>query len=66
MAVHWQEVVDGPWQMGFAPPPSVTALAITQTLKAYCLSEGSIQEWDIDGPNPTFWTLANNVTTAKR
>ncbi|ROW07302.1 hypothetical protein VMCG_03691 [Cytospora schulzeri] len=66
VTVHWQEIVDGPWKMGFAPPTNVTALAITHALKAYCLSGGRIQEWDIDGSEPTSWTLASNVTTAKK
>ncbi|KUI72269.1 hypothetical protein VM1G_07886 [Cytospora mali] len=60
--VHWQEAVDGLWNMGIAPPTNMTALALTHDLKAYCLSGGQIQEWAIDGSNPASWTFIGNVT----
>ncbi|KUI59432.1 hypothetical protein VP1G_06704 [Cytospora mali] len=60
--VHWQEAADGLWKMGIAPPTNMTALALTHDLKAYCLSGGRIQEWAIDGSDPTSWTSTGNVT----
>lgn len=63
IAVHWQEAVGASWSMGFAPPSNVSALAINFALQAYCLSEGRIQEWEIDRLVPTNWTLKGNVTS---
>lgn len=67
VVLHWQESLDGPWQMGLAPPEvNATALALDYDLRAYSLSlGGTIQEWQIDGSDPTAWKLISNVTTAQ-
>lgn len=64
VVVHWQESLDGPWQMGLAPTEvNATALALDYGLRAYSLSPGKIiQEWQIDRSDPTIWTLVSNVT----
>lgn len=66
VVMHWQEFLDGPWQMGLAPAEvNATALALDHDLRAYSLSVGGlIQEWQIDGSDPTVWRLVSNVTTA--
>lgn len=60
--MHWQESVGALWNMGFAPPTNVSALAVNFGLQAYCLTEGQIQEWEIDRLVPTKWTFTGNVT----
>lgn len=67
VVVYWQESLGGPWQMGLAPAEvNATALALDYDLRAYSLSLGGlIQEWQIDGTDPTVWTLVSNVTTAR-
>ncbi|POS71682.1 hypothetical protein DHEL01_v209927 [Diaporthe helianthi] len=64
VVVHWQESLDGPWQMGLAPEEvNATALALDYDLRAYSLSPGKIiQEWQIDRFDPTMWSLVSNVT----
>lgn len=53
--------------MGLAPAKvNATALALDYDLRAYSLSLGGlIQEWQIDGTDPTVWTLVSNVTTVR-
>ncbi|KAJ4392344.1 hypothetical protein N0V93_005970 [Gnomoniopsis smithogilvyi] len=63
IAVHWQEPAATMWNVGFAPPTNVSALAVNFGLQAYCLIEGRIQEWQIDRFTPTDWTLIGNVTS---
>lgn len=63
VAVHWQDSVDAAWSMGLAPPTNVSALAVNFDLQAYCVTEGRIQEWQIDRSVPTDWTLIGNVTS---
>lgn len=67
VVVHWQESLDGPWQMGFAPAEvNATALAVDYDLRAYFLSpRGQIQEWQIDRSDPTAWSWVSNVTFAQ-
>lgn len=63
VAVHWQENVGAAWSMGIASPTNVTGIAVNSGLQAYCLTEGRIQEWQIDRSLPTKWTLISNVTS---
>lgn len=67
VVMHWQESLGGPWQMGLAPVEvNATALALDYGLRVYALSPGGlIQEWQIDGSDPTLWRLVSNVTTAQ-
>lgn len=67
IVMHWQESLGGPWQMGLAPAEvNATAFALDYDLRAYSLSPGGlIQEWQIDGSDPTLWRLVSNVTTAQ-
>lgn len=62
VAVHWQNSVDAAWNMGIAPAANLSALAVNFDLQAYCLTDGRIQEWQIDRSVPTNWTLIGNVT----
>lgn len=62
VAVRWQDSVDASWNMGIAPAANVSALAVNFDLQAYCLTDGRIQEWQIDRSVPTKWTLIGNVT----
>lgn len=66
VVVHWQESLNGPWQMGLAPVEvNATALALDYNLRAYSLApDGVIQEWQIDWFDPTVWRSVSNVTTA--
>ncbi|KAI3396036.1 hypothetical protein diail_532 [Diaporthe ilicicola] len=67
VVLYWQEFLDGPWKMGLAPGEvNATALAVDYDLRAYSLSVGGeIQEWQINGSDPTVWKLVSNVTTAQ-
>lgn len=68
VAVQWQSPGGGEsWKTGFVSSPgNVTALAINADLKAYCLTNGQIVEYDVDGSDPTSWTPTDqpNVTVS--
>ncbi|KAK3367706.1 hypothetical protein B0H63DRAFT_85220 [Podospora didyma] len=51
------------WSTGFPSPTNVTALAIHDGLKAYCVQGGQVREYSIDRNNTSAWTLVGLVTT---
>ncbi|KAK5659309.1 hypothetical protein OQA88_1402 [Cercophora sp. LCS_1] len=64
VVVHWFDAPSLSWKTGFPTLVGVTALAVNADLRAYCVQEGQVREYNIDKTKPAAWTLVSNVTLA--
>ncbi|KAK3345936.1 hypothetical protein B0T25DRAFT_265901 [Lasiosphaeria hispida] len=63
IVVHWLDEPTGSWATGFPSPTNVSALALNDNMRAYCVQNGQIREYDIDMSRPASWKFVSNVTS---
>ncbi|KAK3390069.1 hypothetical protein B0H63DRAFT_557093 [Podospora didyma] len=63
VVVHWYDQGKGAWLQGNPAVANVSAMAVHDGMRAYCVQQGVLREYLIDQSDPQRWTLNGNVTT---
>ncbi|KAK4182225.1 hypothetical protein QBC35DRAFT_188289 [Podospora australis] len=65
VVLYWYDVDPAvrAWRSGTPNVKNITALAVHGGLRAYCIRDGKIEEYEIDPANPAEWKLLGDVNS---
>ncbi|KAK4187390.1 hypothetical protein QBC35DRAFT_452281 [Podospora australis] len=66
IVMRWREDSAGSWTTGFPQVANVSALAVTSTMRAYCIRNGKAQEYSMNPEQPDKWDLIGDINVTQR